>query len=137
MARVYEAMGNISKAYEWVSKYSALQDTVYKENLSKQIADNEAQYRFVTNEKKIIQLQAERQEAALQHRNQLLLNWLLGVAATLFLLATLFLIFYYRNNRKQTKLQWKEMQQQQELMLANAMLEGRGAGETAPCTRSA
>jgi two-component system NarL family sensor kinase len=124
MARVYEAMGNTSKAYEWVSRYSALQDTVYKENLAKQIADNEARYRFVTNEKKIIQLQAETQEAALEHRNQLLLNWLLGVAATLFLLATLFLIFYYRNNRKQTKLQWKEMQQQQELMLANAMLEG-------------
>lgn len=124
MARVYEAMGNTSKAYEWVSKYSALQDTVYKENLTKQIADNEARYRFVTNEKKIIQLQAQTQEAALEHRNQVLLNWLLGVAATLFLLATLFLIFYYHNNRKQTRLQWKEMQQQQELMLANAMLEG-------------
>ncbi|WP_127131228.1 tetratricopeptide repeat-containing sensor histidine kinase [Pseudoflavitalea rhizosphaerae] len=124
MARVYEAMGNISKAYEWVTKYSALQDTVYKENLAKQIADNEARYHFVTNEKKIIQLQAERQEAALEHKNQQLLNWLLGVAASLFLLATLFLILFYRNKRKQTKLQWKEMQQQQELMLANAMLEG-------------
>ncbi|QEC42284.1 sensor histidine kinase [Pseudobacter ginsenosidimutans] len=52
------------------------------------------------------------------------MNWLLGVAASLFLLATLFLIFYYRNNRMQTKQQWKELQQQQELMLANAMLEG-------------
>ena len=124
MAKVYKAMGNISKAYEWVTRYSALQDTIYKENLAKQIADNESRYRFVTNEKKIIQLQSERQEAALVHRNQQLLNWLLGVAASLFLLATLFLIFYYRNNRMQTKQQWKELQQQQELMLANAMLEG-------------
>lgn len=124
MARVYEAMGNISKAYEWVTKYSAVQDTLYKENLAKQIADNEARYQFVTNEKKIIQLQAEKQEAGLKHKNQLLLNWLLGVAVSLLLIIVMFLIFYYRNSRKQSKQQLKEIQQQQDLMLANAMLEG-------------
>ncbi len=124
MAATYERMHNLPKAHEWLKRYNDVRDSVYPEKLKLDIARIEAKFNTAEKEKHIIQLQAEKQDAIFMQKNQRLMNWLLGVAGLLLLSATLSLIVIYRISKKQAKQKLKEIGQQQELRIANALLEG-------------
>lgn len=124
MADTYERLGNIPEAHAWLKRFNEVRDSVYPERLKQEIAQIETKYNAAEKEKRIIQLQAEKQDAIMTQRNQRLMNWLLGVAGLLLLLATLSLVFIYRTSKKQARQKLKEIAQQQELRIANALLEG-------------
>lgn len=124
MAKTYEKMGNIPKAHEWLQRYSDERDSTYPEKMKTDIARIETKYNTAEKEKRIIQLQAEKQDALMTQKNQRLWNGLLGVAGLLLLVATLSLIVFYRTSKKQARQQVKEIEQRQELKVANALLEG-------------
>ncbi len=124
MSETYEKMGNLPKAFEWLKKFNSVRDSVYPERMKTEIATIESKYNGAEKEKRIIQLQAEQQDALMQAKNQRLMNWLLGIAGLLLLVLTLLLVIFYRNSRREARQKLTEMQQQQELQLANAIMEG-------------
>lgn len=59
-----------------------------------------------------------------ENKNQQLLNTLLGTGAGVLLLIILLLGYIYRSSKKQAKLQLERVEQEQELKLTQALLEG-------------
>lgn len=124
MSDTYEKMGNLPKAFEWLKKFNSVRDSVYPERLKSELATIEGKYNLAEKEKQIIRLQAEKQQAQMKEKNQRLTNWLLGSAGLLLLAISLLLVIFYRSSRKRARQKLIEIEQQQELKLANAMLEG-------------
>lgn len=131
LASAYAAEGNMRMAYEWQKKYSNLSDSFYQSQLRNDIAALEIKYQSAEKENKIMALEAEKKQAALKAKNQQLTNLLLGIASAFLLIVTAFLVIYYRNSKKlalQKELsyrqQLKEIEQEQELKLTQAMLKG-------------
>ncbi|MGX5819273.1 tetratricopeptide repeat-containing sensor histidine kinase [Chitinophaga lutea] len=124
MSQTYEKMGNLPKAYEWLKKFNGVRDSVYPERLKSELATIESKYNGAEKEKRIIQLQAEKQEAGMRSKNQRLMNWLLGSGGLLALAIALLLVIFYRNSRRQAHQKLVEIEQQQEIKVVNAMLAG-------------
>lgn len=131
LASTYAAEGNMRMAYEWQKKYSNLSDSFYQSQLRNDIAALEIKYQSAEKGNKIMALEAEKKQAALKAKNQQLTNLLLGIASAFLLIVTAFLVIYYRNSKKlalQKELsyrqQLKEIEQEQELKLTQAMLKG-------------
>ncbi|RPE08104.1 sensor histidine kinase [Chitinophaga lutea] len=124
MSQTYEKMGNLPRAYDWLKKFNTVRDSVYPERLKSELTTIESKYNGAEKEKRIIQLQAEQRDALMKAKNQRLMNWLLGIAGLALLTITLLLVIFYRNSRRQARQKLTEMQQQQELQLANAIMEG-------------
>lgn len=131
MATAYAGEGNMKMAYDWQKQYSQLSDSFYQGRLHNDIAALEVKYKTAENQKKIAELETEKQKATLTAKNQRLTNWLLGIASMLLLIITAFSIFYYRNGKKLSlqkeinyQQQLKDVEQRQQLHLTQAMLEG-------------
>lgn len=123
-SNTYEKLNDYKNAYLWQKKYSTIRDTMYAKNLKEEIAKTELKFNNTVKEKKILQLESEKKEALLKQKNQNLLNWLLGIGICVFFLALIFLGFLYRNHKRNSKFELKEIQQEKKLQLVKAMMEG-------------
>lgn len=131
MAETYAGLGDMKHAYEWQKKYGKLSDSIYENRLKNTINELELKFNNAESQKKITVLNAEKDKASLQSKNNRLLNWILG-GAGLFLLLTTILAWKYNVNIKNLALQKevnhqqqiKEVQQQQQLELTQALLQG-------------
>lgn len=128
LALTYENMNNKSDAYDWMKKYSALNDSIIQNNTLKNMRELEAKYQSSENEKKILSLQSEKADATLQSQQQKSTNRLLIIVCLFLLIIIIFAIFYYRKSTMQKEVnhrqQLKEIEHQQQLKLTQAMLEG-------------
>jgi two-component system NarL family sensor kinase len=124
LSEAYKELEDFPNAYKWLSKSLVLLDSMYDARMLTDVSELEAKYRAAEKQKKIVELEAGRQKATFT-------NWLLGSASITLLIVTLFLIYYYRSNRKLAKQkelnyqqQLKEAEQQQKLSFAEALLTG-------------
>ncbi|HEY4285597.1 MAG TPA: sensor histidine kinase [Puia sp.] len=132
LAGVEEKTGNLKKAYSWLSEYSRLSDSLNEQNSKVRISELETKYQSEKKEKEIVTLhsQTRQQDLVLQHNR--LLNYLLlaGILILLLLVFSLFLL--YRNKQRLARQQeedhrqkLKDIEQQQQLAIYNAMLKGQ------------
>ena len=124
LAEAYAQVGNMQAAYEWSQKYIAISDSLHTAGYKKDMLDMETKYQTAEKEQKINQLQAENKAAELVQKNQSLWVWLLAVGAAVFLLAILYLNDILKNQKRANAFKLKEMEQQQELRVTKAFLEG-------------
>ncbi|SHG41716.1 sensor histidine kinase [Pedobacter caeni] len=119
-----ELLGDHKTAYQYLKKYSTYGDSVKLEQTVREVHDLETKYQTSEKEKQITLLQAEKQQALLKNKNQRLLNLLWAIGTGVLLLVIAFLVYFYRNSKKRAAQQFREIEQEQELKLARAMLEG-------------
>ncbi|WP_344975131.1 tetratricopeptide repeat-containing sensor histidine kinase [Compostibacter hankyongensis] len=131
LAEIYHGTGDLDSAYFWLGQSKRLNDSLYESRLTHDINALEAKYRNAENQKQIATLRVEKAEAALSAGNNRLFNWLLGGACLILLIIAAFALLFFRNHKKlsvQRELnyqqQLKEMEQQQQLTVTRAMLEG-------------
>lgn len=117
-------LGDYKTAYQYLKKYTVYEDSIKREKTIVEVHDLETKYKTSEKEKQIAMLQSERQQSLLQNKNQQLLNWLLGIGSIIFLLIIAFLIYLVKNNKKHNAQKLKEVENQQQLKMAQAMLEG-------------
>lgn len=131
LANTNASLQNYREAFTWLSKQSALKDTINNSQIKVKINELETKYRSAQNQQKITVLQSQNKQAALAVKNQHLYNLLLGLGC-LFLLVILG--FVIGNARIKAKFavqkeinyqqQLKELEQKQQLKVAKAMLDG-------------
>ena len=124
LAQTYAKVGNMREAYNWSQKYIQVSDSLHSAGFKKDLLDLENKYRSAEKEKQITQLRAEKQAAELTQKNQRLWVWLLAVGAAVFLLAFLYLNNILKNQRRTNEFRLKEMDQERELQVTKAFLEG-------------
>ncbi len=115
---------NMQEAYQWQVKYSDLSDSLNKSRLKDDIGETEIKYRTSEKEKQILSLESQKTKAELTAKNSRLFNLLLGTICTLLLLAIIFAFIFYTNRKKTADRKLKELQQEQQLKVTQAMLEG-------------
>jgi two-component system NarL family sensor kinase len=124
MSVVYKKLNNDRLAYQWAKKSLALKDSLYNLNLYKEISNLEGEFRFNEKEKEILKLQSEKFESELKAKNQRLLNWLLGFGGAVLFLALLVVANFYKTNKQHNAHKLREIEQQKELQIAQAIMEG-------------
>lgn len=124
LSETYAGMGQPPKAYYWLKRYTTVTDSVYSSNLKQEIGAMEVKFKNVENKKKIAELEAEKKQEALKAKNHVLFNWLLGIGCLALFVVAVAAYQLYRKNKKLAAQQLKEIEQQQELKLTQAMLQG-------------
>ncbi|RQO66227.1 hypothetical protein DBR43_28780 [Pedobacter sp. KBW06] len=131
LAETYAGLGNMASAYQWMKKVYQLGDSINGSKIQKDVHELEIKYKKAENQREIGALKATNEKAALSVKNNRLIAWLLGSVAIFLLAITFFGLLYFRNNKKLTKQkeinyrqQLKELEQEQQLTITNAMLEG-------------
>ncbi|MCL1672449.1 sensor histidine kinase [Elizabethkingia ursingii] len=117
-------LGDYKTAYQYLKEYTVYEDSIKREKTIVEVHDLETKYKTSEKEKQIAMLQSEKKQTLLQNKNQQLLNWLLGIGSVIFLLIIGFLIYLVKNNKKHNTQKLKEVENQQQLKMAQAMLEG-------------
>lgn len=116
--------GNYREAYQYLEQYALLKDSLQSRENTLKINELETLLRTSQKEEKIVHLELEKRKAALQMKDQKLTNALLGVSAGVLLLLSLYLYTIYRNNKQKQSYKLRELQQQQELQVTQAILKG-------------
>lgn len=124
IAFLSDNLGDFKNAYEFMHVYANLNDSVGKQQTLLDLHDMETQYQTAEKERKILELQSEKQKNQLTQKNQKLLNWLLGIGAVIFLLGLLFFAYVYKNNKRLNNQKLKDIQKQKELEITQAVLKG-------------
>jgi signal transduction histidine kinase len=112
-AAIYFKLQNFKAAYENLSNYSTINDSVFNENMQSGIAEMQTKYETAKKEQKIQQQQFE-----LTKKNY----WIGGIAGLLLLGGLLGFSFYRSNKLKQQKRLQDEIMQQQD-MATKAVIE--------------
>ncbi|GGI28523.1 two-component sensor histidine kinase [Pedobacter mendelii] len=110
LAKTNANLGLMNEAYNWLVAYNKINDSLNDARLKEKINALEIKFRNVENQKKIEQLQIEKEKSILSAKNNRLTIWLLATVAAFLLIITFFTISYYKNKNK--------------LITSNAMLEG-------------
>ncbi|MBL7726648.1 MAG: hypothetical protein JNM68_03135 [Dinghuibacter sp.] len=131
LSDTYAITGNIQAAFFWAGKYITLSDSLYKAGFQNDVVELEKKYNNSENQKKISLLQAEKEKALMASKHNRLLTGFLSTTVFFLLILSAMSWLYYRNNRKllvQKELahrqQLREVKQEQQLQLAQALLEG-------------
>ncbi|ANH81968.1 hypothetical protein A8C56_14205 [Niabella ginsenosidivorans] len=122
---IEKATGNDKRALGWLEKYTALSDTVSKRNQLVQINDLVNKYQAEKKEKEILQLQstARQQQLTLNKNRFTSLLLAAGLLITLLLLAGAAVIL--NNRKKLARQQLLQKENEKQLAVYNAMLEGQ------------
>lgn len=127
----YAATGRMRETFLWSEKYIELKDSLHKKEVAVGIAEIEKKYAAAEKEKKIIQLQLEKETAVLNKKNNRLLIMFLTIASHLLLILTILGFRLSRNAKKLSaqkeishQQQLNEIKNQQQLELAQALLRG-------------
>ena len=131
LAKMSEKLGDYKEAYHWLTLSGSLSDSLHKSQTAVKISELETKYRSAQSQQKIAALQAENKQAALAARNDRLFAWMLGLGCIFLLVVLGFVIATARNNRKLSRQkeinfrqQLVELEQQQQLTVTKAMLDG-------------
>ncbi len=132
LAQLEKQIGNYKQAYEYISKYSAVKDSLLNQDTRDRLSELEAKYQSAQKQDEIKQLQKEQQIQQLSIRQKSTLNYaLLGGLIALLIIGSL---FYRSYQRKQQLLQKneqiqaqriRELEQEQQLIATNALLKGQ------------
>lgn len=117
-------LGNFSEAHEWRKQYSELSDSLHKTRSKRDINALEVKYRNAENQKEIISLKAKNEQVALSSRNAWLTTWLFASVCLFLLVVTIFVLLYYRSQKKLAARRMLEIEQQKQLDITKAMLDG-------------
>ncbi|MBS1659895.1 MAG: sensor histidine kinase [Bacteroidetes bacterium] len=114
LAQTEAALGHMDSAYKWLDQYAQLSDSLSKTGTALQIADLEAKYRSSEKERELLELS-----------NQSKIQRLL-LSGGLLLLAAGLLFFLYRSRQRklQSEQAVRSLQQQQQIEVAGALLNG-------------
>ncbi|MCC6289394.1 MAG: sensor histidine kinase [Chitinophagaceae bacterium] len=131
MAENYAGMGDHKAAYDWLRRYSQLNDSVANVNLKSRINALTEKYKARESQEQIAILKAENEKALLTSKNNRLLTWLFGLTSLFLLIIAALGWFYFRNHKrlqKQKELSYQqqllEAEQKQEIQFARALLQG-------------
>ena len=131
LAETNAALGNMKEAYDYSLRYSKLSDSVNESRLKDQINALEVKYGNAEKQKKIEVLKAENERSSLSARNTMLMIWFLGSVCLLLLVVAVLTLLYIRNNKKLARQkdlnhqqQLKEIEQQQQIQVGHALLQG-------------
>lgn len=114
LAFVEAELGNMDAAYKWQTKYSEVSDSFYKKQSRLQIADLESRYNYVQKEKELL-------KANNKERKQRMVMW--GSIGGMLLTGGLFYyLFRLRKDKAEQELVY--LKQQQQIAVAQALLEG-------------
>ncbi len=97
---VYKEEGKFEKAYEYLAKAAHLNDSIYNEEKSRQIAELNTLYETQKKEKEIVKQKAEleKKNADLSHQRTLLRSLLGGVMALIIIIALV--VYAYIDKRR-------------------------------------
>lgn len=117
-------LGNFSEAHEWQNQYSELSDSLHKTRLKRDINALEVKYKNAESQKEIISLKAKNEQVALSSKNAWLTTWLFASACLFLLVVIIFVLLYYRSQKKLAARRMLEIEQQKQLDITKAMLDG-------------
>lgn len=117
-------LGNFSEAHAWRKQYSELSDSLHKTRMKRDINALEVKYRNAENQKEIISLKAKNERGAMSSKNAWLTTWLFASACLFLLVVIIFVLFYYRSQKKLAARKMLEIEQQKQLDITKAMLDG-------------
>ncbi|MGS2763046.1 tetratricopeptide repeat-containing sensor histidine kinase [Sinomicrobium sp. M5D2P9] len=131
LAETYAGLGNTQQAYHWQKQYSTLSDSLHTSKLKNDINALEIKYNNAEKEKRITQLEAEKEMASLSAKNNRLVNWLLGTISLFSFIIIVYSYFYYKKDKKLAfekeqnyQNQLNKLEQEQQLLSTRAMLKG-------------
>lgn len=114
LAQTEASLGNMKAAYQWLTEYNSLADSIYKAKTKTDIAALDAKYQSAEKEKEILILY-----------NRSNIQKILFVCGSVLFLGIIFFLVYRLKQRKvKTEQQLSSLQQKQQIEIANALLEG-------------
>jgi class 3 adenylate cyclase/Tfp pilus assembly protein PilF len=114
---IYAAMGNYPEALNYYKKYVTIKDTLFSEEIHKQITDFQIKYETEKKDKEITLLkQKEVIQALTIKKDRIYRNSLIGIIGLLVLLAVV-IYFSLRQKRKANKIIIQEKDQSEKLLL--------------------
>jgi len=124
LAEAQYKVGNYKAAYDYSAKNTLFKDSIVKLENNRIMADMEFRYQTAQKEKELSgkQLKIAQKDLELQKSQQYIL-YSIGAAVLALLLATIIYIVF-KNKRKQHQRQLKTMQQEKELQLLQALMQG-------------
>lgn len=132
LAETDAKLGNYREAFEWLNKYTSLSDSVYEADMAMNIMELEKKYKAVEKENEILLLKDENQQQQLAlGKNRFLITVLM---AGLLITVLLFFIGWNLYKGKQKTIdqnqrlhqqELKNIQQQEQIKLYNAVLQGQ------------
>lgn len=132
LAQTDADMGKMESAYRWLSQYAALADTLNDKRLKSDITGLEIKYQSEKKQREILTLQNKNKQQQLVLQKNHFLNYLLLIGIFVLLLISLIVFILYRNKKHIAQQashlhqqQLKEMAQDHQLQVYNAMLEGQ------------
>ena len=104
MAIAEKGLGNSTAALQYYEQYVQQEDSLTKEKISRNFADQETRYQTNQKELRIVALGKENQLEALELQNAMRTRLLLVLALVAFGIIALLLYFIYRNKEKLNKI---------------------------------
>ncbi|MCC8407824.1 histidine kinase [Mucilaginibacter sp. UR6-1] len=131
LAKTSQNLNDYKEAYNWLSKYQKLKDSINNNQTELKVSELETKYRTTQNQQKIAALQAQNKQAALEVKNENLYKWLLALGCLTLLITLGLVIVNARNSRKLSaqkeinyRQQLQDLEQKQQLKVTKAMLDG-------------
>lgn len=128
LAKANNELGNYQKAYQFSEKFITLNDSSNAIAFRDQIITLEAKFNKTQNEKKISQLLAQKEKAALVSKNDRLNLLLLTLLAFFLLIGILIVWKYFKNQKFQKELDFQNeienLENKKNLDVSNALLQG-------------
>lgn len=122
LSRYYEKTGNYEKALEVFKEYYNLRDSLYRDELSLNVAQMEVQYQTQKKEKEI----AKQDLLIEQQRSDLRLQWIfigsIVAIVLIILLVTLFLFIQYRQRQNQNRIELEKRSLETEQRLLRSQM---------------
>ncbi|CAD0224429.1 sensor histidine kinase [Chryseobacterium sp. JV274] len=119
-----EETGNTKEALLWEQKYSKLNDSLNTENVKLEINKLESKFNTAEKERKIANLNAEKNQKDLEVSKKNSYLWGMGLVLLLALSLLGFLFIIFRKNKKINKQKIEDIKQKEELSLTKAILDG-------------
>ncbi len=104
MALAQKGKGNMNAAMQYYEQYSSVTDSITKEKLSRNLADQETRYQTSQKEQRILTLDKQNQLEALELQNASRTRLLLLLGLVALGIITLLLYFIYRDKEKLNKI---------------------------------
>jgi len=128
MAKTSDRLGNYRSAYDWMQRYSTLQDSLHQQDIQGKINALEIKFRTSEKEKKILALERDNSQRKFEAQKVKYTSRLLLIICVFLGLLILLAIFYYRHKNRQKEKdhqrQLATLGQAQQLQVTEALMEG-------------
>ena len=111
----YAALNNKAKAYDWLVKYTVLNDSLNKAGLKEQVNEMVIKFDGSEKERQILSLQLDKNKAMLTAKNRNTIVLYLSFAIVLLVISLISIYFFYRSYKNAAA-------QKEKIKIAEAML---------------